>query len=193
MNEPDNLADRFKQPVSSTDINPLSGKLTFLCDPVAGLRIKQKSKEYYFDSFREDDSALQMITIGRHPNNDIVLNGVDISRLHCIVEKSGDFWTIRDNKALNGTLLYRHEDPLPQHLGESPLVLSLNMKILLPGIDLLPITSSGHVGLFARTQRLFRLMAYKQYGSFREAGRKIEIGPSTISREVHHERKRSNQ
>jgi hypothetical protein len=47
------------------------------------------------------------ITIGRHPNADIFLDDVTVSRNHAIVEKAGDGFVIADEGSLNGTYLNR--------------------------------------------------------------------------------------
>lgn len=44
------------------------------------------------------------LTIGRAPNNDIVLRDIEVSKVHAFFERS-DGWTVRDNKSTNGTFL----------------------------------------------------------------------------------------
>lgn len=43
------------------------------------------------------------ISIGRHPNADIFLDDVTVSRKHSEVTRSGDVFTIKDLASLNGT------------------------------------------------------------------------------------------
>ncbi len=47
------------------------------------------------------------VTIGRHPNADIFLDDVTVSRNHAVVEKTGDGFVISDEGSLNGTYLNR--------------------------------------------------------------------------------------
>jgi pSer/pThr/pTyr-binding forkhead associated (FHA) protein len=49
----------------------------------------------------------ERLTIGRHPNADIFLDDVTVSRNHAVVEKSGDGFVIADEGSLNGTYLNR--------------------------------------------------------------------------------------
>lgn len=46
-------------------------------------------------------------TIGRHPDSDIFLDDVTVSRRHVEVERSGDGYIVRDVGSLNGTYLNR--------------------------------------------------------------------------------------
>ena len=46
-------------------------------------------------------------TIGRHPDSDVFLNDITVSRRHVEVERSGDGYRIRDVGSLNGTYVNR--------------------------------------------------------------------------------------
>ncbi|MEO6987925.1 MAG: FHA domain-containing protein [Aquihabitans sp.] len=46
-------------------------------------------------------------TVGRHPDSDIFLDDVTVSRLHVEVERSGDSYVARDVGSLNGTYVNR--------------------------------------------------------------------------------------
>jgi pSer/pThr/pTyr-binding forkhead associated (FHA) protein len=45
------------------------------------------------------------ITIGRTPNNDVVINDPSVSRLHAYVKRSGDAWSVTDAGSKNGSWL----------------------------------------------------------------------------------------
>ncbi|MFT3699749.1 MAG: FHA domain-containing protein [Kofleriaceae bacterium] len=45
------------------------------------------------------------ITIGRTPNNDVVINDTSISRLHAYLKKSGARWVVADAGSKNGSWL----------------------------------------------------------------------------------------
>jgi pSer/pThr/pTyr-binding forkhead associated (FHA) protein len=45
------------------------------------------------------------LTIGRHPNSDVVVNSAQVSRNHAVLEQKGDAFTIRDLQSANGTWL----------------------------------------------------------------------------------------
>ena len=47
------------------------------------------------------------ITIGRHPDADIFLDDVTVSRNHAVVERSGSSYTLVDAGSLNGTYVNR--------------------------------------------------------------------------------------
>ena len=47
------------------------------------------------------------VTIGRHPDSDIFLDDVTVSRNHAVVEREGDEWVIVDEGSLNGTYVNR--------------------------------------------------------------------------------------
>jgi hypothetical protein len=59
------------------------------------------------------------ITIGRTPNNDVVINDTSISRLHAYVKRASDRWVVADAGSKNGSSLRgaalepRREQPLP--------------------------------------------------------------------------------
>jgi general secretion pathway protein E len=45
------------------------------------------------------------VTIGRHPENTVVISDPASSRRHCIIEKNGSGWRVRDLNSSNGTRL----------------------------------------------------------------------------------------
>ena len=52
-------------------------------------------------------SADQRIAIGRHPDANIFLDDVTVSRNHAVVVREGDTWVIVDEGSLNGTFINR--------------------------------------------------------------------------------------
>ncbi|WP_219108192.1 FHA domain-containing protein [Austwickia sp. TVS 96-490-7B] len=48
-----------------------------------------------------------LTTVGRHPDSDIFLDDVTVSRKHAIFEQEGDTFTVRDVGSLNGTYVNR--------------------------------------------------------------------------------------
>ena len=57
----------------------------------------------------------EVITAGRHPESDIFLDDVTVSRRHAEITRSGTDYTVRDAGSLNGTYLNR------ERVEESPL------------------------------------------------------------------------
>jgi pSer/pThr/pTyr-binding forkhead associated (FHA) protein len=78
---------------------------------------------------RADGNAFTlMITIGRAPNNDLVLADRRVSKFHAYVRRLGDAWTISDANSTNGT---RVDDvPVPP---ERSVQLRSGARILLGG------------------------------------------------------------
>ncbi len=167
--------------IPSTDFDPVPTKRLLPAEPVAGVRVKQSRAAVYFDQFKADGVLQERITIGRSPLSDIVLPSHRISRFHCVLERLDGYWTIRDTDSLNGTVITRHQDPIVHSVrSDAATILSLNMKVVVPDFELLPITASGHIGLFAWTQQLFRALARREYFSAREAGDHIGCSRTTI-------------
>jgi hypothetical protein len=55
-------------------------------------------------SFRLDE---KVTAIGRHPDSDIFLDDITVSRRHVVVERDDDGYTLRDVGSLNGTYVNR--------------------------------------------------------------------------------------
>lgn len=49
-----------------------------------------------------------LITVGRHPDSDILLNDVTVSRRHAEFRRSGEVFTVSDLDSLNGTYVNRN-------------------------------------------------------------------------------------
>jgi pSer/pThr/pTyr-binding forkhead associated (FHA) protein len=50
----------------------------------------------------------QSTAIGRHPDSDIFLDDITVSRRHVVVDHEGDGYTLRDVGSLNGTYVNRN-------------------------------------------------------------------------------------
>ncbi len=48
-----------------------------------------------------------LVTIGRHPESDIFLDDITVSRRHAEIKREGDGYVIEDKGSLNGTYLNR--------------------------------------------------------------------------------------
>ena len=46
-------------------------------------------------------------TAGRHPDSDVFLDDITVSRRHVVIERAGDAFTLRDVGSLNGTYVNR--------------------------------------------------------------------------------------
>src|SRR5262249_12431239 len=58
-------------------------------------------------------------TIGRHPDSDIFLDDITVSRRHVAIEKEGDTFRLRDVGSLNGTYVNRERvDEAELHHGD---------------------------------------------------------------------------
>jgi pSer/pThr/pTyr-binding forkhead associated (FHA) protein len=58
-------------------------------------------------------------TIGRHPDSDIFLDDITVSRRHVTIEKNGEDFRLRDVGSLNGTYVNRERvDAADLHHGD---------------------------------------------------------------------------
>ena len=57
------------------------------------------------EKVQELELSDKVVTIGRDPHSDLVLNDASVSRHHAEIEPSGDFFVIRDSQSTNGTFL----------------------------------------------------------------------------------------
>lgn len=76
--------------VAGSELSPGEVMLVVRQGDVMGLRFTLRSDE---------------ASVGRVPDNDIVLDDVTVSRRHAVLTKSGDGWIVRDLRSLNGTYL----------------------------------------------------------------------------------------
>jgi pSer/pThr/pTyr-binding forkhead associated (FHA) protein len=75
------------------------------------------------------------VTIGRHPDNDIVLPAQKVSRHHAVIERRGDGFRVRDLRSDNGTYVGPHR--VESHdLAEDDTVTIGNARLIFkPGFD----------------------------------------------------------
>jgi len=76
-----------------------------LVAPVLGRRRGPRGVEVYPLAKKPGASFADMITVGRTPNNDIVLRDVTVSRFHAYFRQRGDKWIVADAGSKNGSEL----------------------------------------------------------------------------------------
>jgi hypothetical protein len=76
-----------------------------LVAPVLGRRRGPRGVEVYPLAKKPGASFADMITVGRTPNNDVVLRDVTVSRFHAYFRQRGDKWIIADAGSKNGSEL----------------------------------------------------------------------------------------
>ncbi len=167
--------------VPDTSAKPLSSESEYCHAPVTGLRLVNAGRLYLFDDLGVGDEPVQLLTVGRHRRNDIVIRSKSTSRVHCIIERRGKFWTIADPYSSNHTLVHHEQTPYAIRVEKAPLVLSLNMRIILPDEILYPVTESGKLAIVAFDQHDLRIKAHHLYGSTRQAGKHLGVSHTTIS------------
>ena len=73
--------------------------------PVLGQRRGPRAIEVYPLIKKPGASFADMITIGRTPNNDVVLRDVTVSRFHAYFRQRADKWLMADAGSRNGSAL----------------------------------------------------------------------------------------
>ncbi len=73
--------------------------------PVVGLRRREAPVEIFPLSKKAGAPFPDMITIGRTPNNDIVLRDATVSRLHAFFRQREQLWIVADAGSKNGSRL----------------------------------------------------------------------------------------
>ncbi len=76
-----------------------------LVAPVLGQRRGPRAIEVYPLIKKPGASFADMITIGRTPNNDVVLRDVTVSRFHAYFRQRGERWIVADAGSRNGSAL----------------------------------------------------------------------------------------
>ncbi|MEZ4402086.1 MAG: FHA domain-containing protein [Kofleriaceae bacterium] len=74
-----------------------------LVAPVLGQRRGPRAIEVYPLAKKPGASFADMITIGRTPNNDVVLRDVTVSRFHAYFRQRGARWLVADAGSRNGS------------------------------------------------------------------------------------------
>ena len=71
----------------------------------------------------------EAVTIGRHKDNKLMLSDLMASRFHCIIERRGNSWSVRDLNSSNGTLLDKRPIHANVPLGPGQVVLIGSTRI----------------------------------------------------------------
>jgi hypothetical protein len=88
-----------------------------------------------------------LTTAGRHPDSDIFLDDVTVSRRHAEFYRQGAFFTVRDVGSLNGTYVNRERIEEEQLTGGDEVQIGKFRLLFLTGQELLdPGTSSADPG-----------------------------------------------
>jgi pSer/pThr/pTyr-binding forkhead associated (FHA) protein len=77
------------------------------------------------------------VSLGRGPDNDVVIDDATLSRLHLLFQKAGETWTVRDAGSTNGTTVEG------ARLGPDPVELQPGMRILAGSVRLTFYDSGG--------------------------------------------------
>ncbi|NBR65163.1 MAG: FHA domain-containing protein, partial [Actinobacteria bacterium] len=95
---------KFAQDIVETEQDALSKEEQFAVDALpygnALLIVRRgpnKGARFLLDA--------DLVTVGRHPNADIFLDDVTVSRKHAEITRSGGVFTVNDLASLNGTYL----------------------------------------------------------------------------------------
>ena len=81
---------------------------TWVGSPDGKGRRRNRKLEIYPLAKKPNAPFPDMITVGRTPNNDIVLRDSTVSRLHAFFKHRGDRWEVADGGSKNGTSLDGH-------------------------------------------------------------------------------------
>jgi hypothetical protein len=73
--------------------------------PALGFKRREAAVEIFPLSKKAGASFPDMITIGRTPNNDVVLRDATVSRLHAFFRQRDDRWIVADAGSKNGSRL----------------------------------------------------------------------------------------
>jgi hypothetical protein len=72
--------------------------------------------------------------IGRHPDSDIFLDDITVSRRHVVVERRDDGYVLRDVGSLNGTYVNRKRvDEVPLHYGDEVQIGRYRLSFVIGG------------------------------------------------------------
>jgi pilus assembly protein CpaF len=71
---------------------------------------------------RELQFQRSIVSIGRHPQNDLVLSGENVSKYHCRLVAEGSRWVLMDSASTNGTYLNGQRLPYPREIGPTDVI-----------------------------------------------------------------------
>ena len=101
---------------------------------------------------RNGRSASHLITLGRAPDNDVVVPDVSISRFHAFVKQGADGrWLMQDAGSTNGTTVNGHSVPRQGH--GPPVELSPGDDVRLGQVELTFLDSEALVSFAVRVER----------------------------------------
>jgi FHA domain len=96
-------------------------------------------------------SASHLITLGRAPDNDVVVPDVSISRFHAFVKDGGGRWLMQDAGSTNGTTVNGNTVP---RQGHGPAIeLTSGDDVRLGSVDLTFLDSAALVSFALRLER----------------------------------------
>jgi hypothetical protein len=101
---------------------------------------------------RSDQSASHLITVGRAPDNDVVVPDVSISRFHAFLKEGGaGYWVMQDAGSTNGTTVNGHSVPRQGH--GPPVELSSGDDVRLGQVELTFLDGEALVSFALRLER----------------------------------------
>jgi hypothetical protein len=101
---------------------------------------------------RSGRSAGHLITLGRAPENDVVVPDVSISRFHAFVKQDANGrWLMQDAGSTNGTTI--NGDPVPRQGHGPPAPLAPGDDVRLGQVELTFLDCDGLVSFAARLER----------------------------------------
>ena len=87
-----------------------------------------------------------LTTAGRHPDSDIFLDDVTVSRRHAEFYRQGNRFTVRDVGSLNGTYVNRERIEEAELTGGDEVQIGKFRLLFLTSSDLGPASSADHRG-----------------------------------------------
>lgn len=133
------------------DEDPMDATSTSIFDPgqtaspeVDVAAAAARALVFFVHKTRQQDLFPDMITIGRVPNNDIVLAFPTVSKVHAYLRKDGGAWRLHDHRSRNGTFVgQRRLAPGGSHPLEDGSVVHIGPSLTL--VFLLPRSLYGFV------------------------------------------------
>ena len=105
-----------------------------------------------FEVRRNGRSASHLITLGRAPDNDVVVPDVSVSRFHAFVKEGGTrHWLMQDAGSTNGTTVNGHS--VPRQGNGPPTELTSGDDVRLGQVELTFLDSEALVSFALRLER----------------------------------------
>jgi FHA domain len=125
-------------------------------------------------------------SIGRTPNNDVVIEHPAVSRTHALIERTGDTYFIADNKSKNGTVVANQHILQKQPLKDGdrieigPAVLTFHLSDDHPEQSTQTTLSETHAGMLMDCECGAKLWVPKEMvggrGQCQKCGRTLTLG-----------------